>query len=68
VGIPYFLHGEGVKITPETTPDVGKQPELLEAAAAAGRLLGERLRQGEERMLVAQRVMQIMQEKFKSSA
>jgi hypothetical protein len=40
----------------------------MEAAVAAGRLLGKRLRQGEERMLVAQRVMRAMQEKFKASA
>ena len=68
MGIPYFLFGEGVKITPETIPDVGKQPQVVAAAAAAGRLLGERLRQGEERLAVAQRMMRAMQEKFKASA
>ena len=68
MGIPYFLHGEGVKITPEIIPDVGKQPQLMEEAKAAARLLGERLRQGEERMLVAKRMMRAMQEKFKASA
>jgi multimeric flavodoxin WrbA len=68
IGIPHFLFGEGVKITPETTPDVAKQPEVMAAAAAAGRLLGERLRQREERMAVAQRMMRAMKEKFKASA
>ena len=68
MGIPYFLHGEGVKITPEIIPDVTKQPEAKRAAVAAGRLLGERLRIGEDRMAVAQRMMQAMQEKFKASA
>ena len=68
MGIPYFLHGEGVKITPEIIPDVNKQPEAKRAAVAAGRLLGERLRIGEDRMAVAQRMMQAMQEKFKASA
>ncbi|MFZ5450558.1 MAG: flavodoxin family protein [Thermodesulfobacteriota bacterium] len=68
MGIPYFLHGEGVKITPEMIPDVGKEPQLLEAAAAAGRLLGERLRRDENRMAIAQRMMRAMQEKFKASA
>lgn len=68
VGIPYFLQGPGVKITPETIPDVTKQPQVMAAAVAAGRLLGDRLRKGEERMAVAQRMMRAMQEKFKSSA
>lgn len=68
VGIPHFLHGEGVKITPETIPDVTKQPEAMAAAAAAGKLLGDRLREGEERMAVAQRMIKAMQKKFKSSA
>lgn len=68
MGIPYFLHGEGVKITPEMIPDVTKQPESMQAAAAAGRLLGERLRRGEERLAVAQRMMRAMREKFKASA
>ncbi len=68
VGIPRFLHGEGVKITPEMIPDVGKQPEVMEAAAAAGRLLGERLQAGVDRMAVTQKMMQAMMEKFKGSA
>lgn len=68
MGIPYFLHGEGVKITPEIIPDVTKQPEAKRAAVAAGRLLGERLRVGEDRMDVALRMMQAMKEKFKASA
>lgn len=43
VGVPVMLHGKGVKITPETTPDVAKQPEVMQAAADAGALLGKRL-------------------------
>jgi multimeric flavodoxin WrbA len=68
MGIPYFLFGEGVKITPQMIPEVTRQPEVIQTAAAAGRLLGECLRRGEARLAVAQRMMRAMQEKFKSSA
>jgi multimeric flavodoxin WrbA len=67
VGIPSFLFGEGVEITPEMIPAVTKQPEVRKAAVAAGRLLGERLRLGVDRMAVAQKMMRAMQEKFKAS-
>ena len=68
VGLPRMLHGEDVKITPEMIPDVTKQPEVMQAAQDAGRLLGERLRQGVDRQAVTQKMMQAMMEKFKSSA
>jgi multimeric flavodoxin WrbA len=44
VGAIHMFFGAGTKITPEITPDISKQPEKLKEAAAAGRLLGERLR------------------------
>jgi multimeric flavodoxin WrbA len=68
VGIPYFLHGEGVKITAEMIPDVAKQPAVMEAAANAGRLLGSRLQDGHDRMAVTMKMQQLMMERFKSSA
>jgi NAD(P)H-dependent FMN reductase len=68
VGIPRMLMGEGVKITPDIIPDVSKQPEVIQAAANAGRLLGERLRQGHDRQAVTQRMMQAMMAKFEASA
>jgi multimeric flavodoxin WrbA len=68
VGIPRMLYGDEVKITPESTPDVGKQPEVMEAAARAGKLLGDRLRQGIDRQAVTLKMMQVMMEKFKGSA
>ena len=67
VGLPRMLYGDDVKITPELVPDVGKQPKVMQAAVAAGKLLGGRLRQGVDRMAVAQKVMQDMAERFKSS-
>lgn len=54
VGIPVMLHGPGVRISEEMIPDVGKQPVLLEQAAAAGRLLGQRLKAGNDRQKTAQ--------------
>jgi multimeric flavodoxin WrbA len=68
VGLPRMLLGEGVKITPDNTPDVSKQPHVLQAAAEAGKLLGERLRQGHDRQAVTQKMMQAMMAKFEASA
>jgi hypothetical protein len=36
-------------------PQVNKQMEVMEAAAAAGKLLGERLRNGHDRKVVTQK-------------
>jgi multimeric flavodoxin WrbA len=68
VGIPRMLYGDEVKITPESIPDVGKQPDVMQAAAAAGKLLEDRLRQGVDRPAVTLKMMQAMMEKFKGSA
>ena len=68
MGIPYFLHGEGCQITEEIIPDVSKQPEVMQAAAEAGKLLGQRLREGHDRPRVTMKMQQMMMEKFKGSA
>jgi multimeric flavodoxin WrbA len=68
VGLPRMLLGEGVKITPDIIPDVSKQPEVMQAAVKAGKLLGERLRQGHDRQAVTQKVMQAMMAKFSETA
>ena len=60
VGIPMMLHGPGVKVSAETTPSVRKQPEVMAAAVAAGKVLGDRLRQNHDRA----RVTQAMQERL----
>ncbi len=68
VGLPRMLMGEGVKITPDMIPDVSKQPQVLQAAAEAGKRLGERLRHGHDRQAVTQKMMQAMMAKFEASA
>ncbi|MHC1742218.1 MAG: flavodoxin family protein [Syntrophobacteraceae bacterium] len=68
VGVPHMLYGEGAKITQEMTPDVAKQPDVMEAAATAGRTLGERLRNGHDREQVTQRMQTRLMEMFKHSA
>ncbi len=68
VGVPMALYGPDVKITPDIIPDVGKQPEVMNAAAEAGKLLGNRLRNGHDREQVTQRMQQKMMELFKSSS
>ncbi len=60
VGIPVMAFGKGVKITDDMIPDVAKQPEVMQAAADAGRLLGERLRTDHDR----QQVTAAMQKKM----
>ncbi len=67
VGIPYFLHGEGVKITEQIIPDVTKQPEVILAAEEAGKLLGSRLSEGHDRAQVTQKMQALMMEKFRGS-
>jgi multimeric flavodoxin WrbA len=64
VGIPYFLHGEGVKITPDSIPDVTRQPEVMKAAVDAGKLLGRRLREGHDRAAVTLKMQQVMMARF----
>ncbi|MBP1628633.1 MAG: NADPH-dependent reductase [Holophagaceae bacterium] len=54
VGIPAMLFGPGARITEDMIPNVGKQPALLGTAVAAGKQLGERLRNGHDRQAVAQ--------------
>jgi multimeric flavodoxin WrbA len=66
VGIPYSLHGEGVRITPENTPDV-KLADVMNSAANAGGLLGKRLRRGHNRKEVTLKLQKVMIEKFRSS-
>jgi multimeric flavodoxin WrbA len=68
VGIPYFLYGEGVKITSENIPDVTKQSEVMQTASEAGQLLGQRLRQGHDRQEVTLKMQKKMMELFKGSA
>jgi multimeric flavodoxin WrbA len=68
VGIPYFLHGEGVRISDDMIPDVSKQPEVIEAAVEAGKTLGHRLKKGHDRAPLTEKVQAIMMEKFEGSA
>ena len=68
VGIPVFLHGPGVKITEGMIPDVAKQPQAMQAAAEAGKLLGKRLREGHDRGRVTQNMQQRLMAMFAHSA
>jgi multimeric flavodoxin WrbA len=68
VGIPVLLHGQGVKITEAMIPDVTKQPDVMESAAEAGRLLGRRLRGGHDRAAVTARMQKQLMAKFGETA
>ena len=67
VGAPVMRYGKGVKIIGEMIPDVSKQAEVMAAAAAAGKLLSERLRKGHDRWEVTARMQQMMMERFKET-
>lgn len=67
VGAIVMMFGEGFKITPENTPDVTKCPTTMQAAADAGKLLGERLRDNHNREAVTRKMQQLMLEKFKKT-
>lgn len=67
VGGIRMMHGPDFKITDENTPGVTKQPEVMQAAADAGKLLGQRLTTGHDRAEVTQKVQQKMMELFASS-
>ena len=68
VGVPRMLFGADVKITPEMIPDVTKQPEVMAAAADAGKLLGKRLTDGHDRKIVTQSMQRKMMEMMQASA
>ena len=44
VGAIHMFFGPGTKITPEITPDLSKQPEQIQAARQAGKMLSDRLK------------------------
>jgi len=68
VGIPLMIHGEGVKITPEMIPDVTQQPKVMATAVEAGKLLGQRLKNGHDRAVVTQNMQKKMMAMFAASA
>jgi len=68
VGVPYMLYGEGAKITEEMIPNVTKQPEVMKAAMAAGKLLGQRLGKRHDRIQVTRKMQQKFMEMLEGSA
>ena len=67
VGAPIMMYGEGFRITPETTPDVAKDPQTMENAVRAGKLLREKLLDNHNRQQVTRKMQLLMLEKFKQT-
>jgi len=67
VGIPYMLYGNGFKIVDENIPDVTKQPDVMQAAVEAGKLLGQRLKGDHDRGQVTSKVQMQMMEMMKGA-
>jgi multimeric flavodoxin WrbA len=55
IGVPRMRHGDHVVLRPEMIPRVTEQPETMQAAKEAGRLLGDLLRSGRDRREAALR-------------
>ena len=68
VGLPVMAYGAGVRITGDMVPDVARQPEVMQAAADAGRLLGARLRGEHDRQKVTAAMQKKMMEMMAHSA
>lgn len=67
VGAVRMMCGPDVKITDDMIPKIGKQSAVLAAARDAGKILGERLRNGNDRTLTAQKMAAYLGEKFKEA-
>jgi len=67
VGIPSLLHEEGFKITPDIIPDVTKQPDVMQNAVDAGKLLGQRLRESHDREKVTLKMQEKMMAMFEGA-
>ena len=67
VGVPTMLYGEEVKITDDMIPRVTKQPDVMAAAAAAGKQLGHRLQDGHDRMKVTAQMQAKLMAMFSES-
>ena len=67
MGIPNMLNVKWVDKKPESVPDVSRQPEVIQAAVDAGKLLFQRLSQGHNRMETAQKMQQKMLEMLQHS-
>ena len=67
IGVPYMLYGPDVKITEDMIPDISKQPDVMQQAKEAGKLLAKRLTSGHDRQEVTKKMLQFMKEKFKES-
>jgi len=67
VGAVRMLCGPDVKITEDMIPNIEKQPAVLEASKDAGKILGNRLRAGNNRAETAKKIASYLGEKFKEA-
>lgn len=67
VGAVRMLFGPDVTITDEITPKIERQPAVLSSARDAGKVLGDRLRMGNDRAATAQKMAAYLGDKFKEA-
>jgi multimeric flavodoxin WrbA len=67
VGAVRMMMGPDAKITDDIIPAIDKQPAVLSAARDAGKILGDRLRSGNDRAATAQKIAAYLGERFKEA-
>ncbi len=67
VGAVRMMMGPNAKITDEIIPRLDKQPAVLSAARDAGKMMGDRLRSGNDRAATAQKIAAYLGERFKEA-
>ncbi len=67
VGAVRMMMGPDAKITDDIIPAIDKQPAVLSAARDAGKVLGDRLRSGNDRTATAQKIAAYLGERFKEA-
>jgi multimeric flavodoxin WrbA len=67
VGAVRMMMGPDARITEDIIPSLDKQPAVLSAARDAGKILGERLRSGNDRGATAQKIAAYLGERFKEA-
>jgi len=67
VGAVCMQYGPGVKITKDMIPNIEQQPAVLSAARDAGKILGDRLKSGNDRAATAGKMAAYLGEKFKEA-
>ncbi len=68
VGVPRLTCGDALDASKLKAPLMAERPEMMNKAAEAGRILGEKLRSGHDRTVTTAEMQDSLMEKFKETA